>query len=140
MARNAIDYRPNRGASRRVERSLRERILHGRIERRANARRRYHQRVMGVRRGIAEVMMARDLSREGLRIEPNRRMQLGDAYALAIFGAKSAAPVLASARVAREDDFSGTFLRFADLTPDATRRIEELIDTLVPLNVDGPDA
>ncbi len=96
MARHAIDFRPaTEGTSQRGDRSLRERVLPRARDRRRSARRRFQQRVMGVHGGIAHVLLARDLSRGGLRIEWNERLAVGDALKIAVFGALDAAPLLA---------------------------------------------
>jgi hypothetical protein len=137
MARHAIDFRPSTdGSSGRGETGLRQRAMLPTRNRRRALRRRFQQRVMGVTGGIAHVLLARDLSREGLRVQPHDRLAEGDALQIAVFGAFETAPLLAPARIERCDEIDGLFVRFGEL-PDATgARLDELIDTLAPIDLD----
>jgi hypothetical protein len=136
MARHAIDFRPRRGRSGRVERSLRDRAVPAGVERRTQIRRRFHQRVMGVCQGVAHVLMAHDLSPTGLGVQPTDRLVPGDALTLAVFGAIDAAPLIARAVVDRGDGLDRTFLRFVDLPPETARRVAALLETLAPVDLD----
>ena len=136
MARHAIDFRPmTEGSSARGERGLRERTLPPTRNRRRALRRRFHQRVMGVLGGIAHVLLARDLSRGGMRIEGNERLAVGDALKIAVFGALDTAPLLAPAVVERDDEADGWFLRFSALDSEVEDRLDALIDSLAPLDI-----
>lgn len=136
MARHAIDFRPaTEGLSARGERGLRERALPPTRDRRRALRRRFQQRVMGVRDGIAHVLLARDLASGGMRIEPNERFAIGDALKVAVFGALDTAPLLAPVRVERDDEADGWFLRFAALDSEVEERLAALIDSLAPLDI-----
>jgi hypothetical protein len=137
MARHAIDFRPvTEGSSARGDRGLRERAQLPIGNRRRALRRRFQQRVMGVHAGVAHVLLARDLSRTGMRIDRNERLALGDDLKLAVFGAFDTAPLLASTVVDRDDDVDGWFLRFAALDAEVEDRLEALIDSLAPLELD----
>jgi hypothetical protein len=139
MARHAIDFRPlTEGASVRGARGLRQRVLPPGGDRRRTTRRRFHQRVMGVCDGVAHVLLARDLSRDGLRIEADERLAPGDPLKLAVFGVLDAAPLLASAVVERFDDFDGWFLRFGTLGDETAKRLDTLLESLAPLDLDLP--
>ena len=136
MARHAIDFRPaTEGSSARGDRGLRERALPPARDRRRTLRRRFQQRVMGVLGGIAHVLLARDLSRGGMRIEWNERLAIGDALKIAVFGALDTAPLLAPAVVERDDEADGWFLRFTALEADIEDRLDALIDSLAPLDI-----
>jgi hypothetical protein len=136
MARHAIDFRPTtEGSSARGDRGLRERTLPPTRDRRRTLRRRFQQRVMGVLGGIAHVLLARDLSRGGMRIEWNERLAVGDALKIAVFGALDTAPLLAPAVVERDDEADGWYLRFAALDPEVEDRLDALIDSLAPLDI-----
>jgi PilZ domain-containing protein len=137
MARHAIDFRPaTEGSSHRGDRGLRERALPPSLNRRRALRRRFQQRVMGVHDGLAHVLLARDLSRGGMRIEWNERLSVGDSLKIAVFGALDTAPLLAPAVVERNDDADGWFLRFDALDPAVEDRLGTLIDSLAPLDLD----
>jgi hypothetical protein len=137
MARHAIDFRPaTEGSSARGDRGLRERTAPPSRNRRRALRRRFPQRVMGVRGGIAHVLLARDLSREGMRVEENERLSVGDSLKIAVFGACDTAPLLAPAVVERDDDADGWFLRFATRDAEVEDRLAALIDSLAPTDLD----
>jgi hypothetical protein len=136
MARHAIDFRPpTEGSSRRGDRGLRDRALPTRDRRRA-LRRRFQQRVMGVQDGLALVLLARDLSREGLRVEDHGELVLDHELRVAVFGAFDTAPLLAPATVERDDGADGWFLRFGALDAEVEDRLDALIDSLAPLDLD----
>ncbi len=136
MARHAIDFRPaTEGSSARGERGLRERAQAPTRDRRRTLRRRFQQRVIGVQGGVAYVLLARDLSRDGLRIDRNERLALGDSLKIAVLGAFDTAPLLAPAVVERDDDADGWFLRFAALDAEVEDRLDALIDSLAPLDI-----
>jgi hypothetical protein len=136
MARHAIDFRPaTDGSSARRDRGLRERAVPLTRDQRRTLRRRFQQRVMGVLGGIAHVLLARDLSRGGMRIEWNERLAIGDALKIAVFGALDAAPLVAPAVVERDDEADGWFLSFDALDPEVEERLDALIDSLAPLDI-----
>jgi hypothetical protein len=137
MARHAIDFRPHtEGSSRRGDRGLRERVLTPTRDRRRAQRRRFQQRVMGVHSGIAHVLLARDLSSGGMRIEWNERLAVGDALKVAVFSAFDSAPLLAPTVVERDDDADGWYLRFGALDEAVEDRLDGLIDSLALLDLD----
>src|SRR4030095_5017078 len=137
MARHAIDFRPHtEGSSGRGDRGLRERALAPTRDRRRAQRRRFQQRVMGVHNGIAHVLLARDLSSGGMRIEWNERLAVGDALKVAVFAACVSAPLVAPAIVERDDDADGWYLRFGALDEAVEDRLDALIDSLAPLDLD----
>jgi hypothetical protein len=137
MARHAIDFRPlTEGSSSRGDRGLRERALPPTRDRRRTLRRRFQQRVMGVQSGIAHVLLARDLSRSGMRVEENEDLKLGTSLKIAVFGAFDTAPLLAPATVERDDDVDGWFLRFTALDAEVEDHLDALIDSLAPLDLD----
>jgi hypothetical protein len=137
MARHAIDFRPSvEGSSGRGDRGLRERALPPGRDRRRSLRRRFQQRVMGVKDGVAHVLLARDLSSGGLRVEWNEQLAPGDQIKVAVFGAFDTAPLLALAVVERDDDADGCYLRFGALDEEIEDRLDALIDSLAPLDLD----
>ena len=89
MARHAIDFRPpsEGGRSERSGRRLGD-CRRASDPSSGSARRRFQRRVMGVCDGVAHILMARDLSRAGLGIEPNERLAPGDRLKLAIYGGR----------------------------------------------------
>ena len=71
-----------------------------------------------------------------MRIEWNERLAVGDALKVAVFGAFDTAPLLAPAVVERDDDADGWYLRFGALDEAVGDRLDALIDSLAPLDLD----
>ncbi len=139
MARHAIDFRPStEGISGRGDRGLRRRATFAGGDRRRTVRRRFQRRVMGVCEGIAHVLMSRDLSVEGLRIEPADGLAPGDDLVLAVFGEVGTVPLITEAVLDRCDESDGLFVRFAALAPEDAKRLDALIELLPPLDLDSP--
>jgi hypothetical protein len=76
------------------------------------------------------VLLGRDISPDGMRVEPQPGLAPGEALQLAICAGAGEPPIAVRARVVRNDGPSGVALRFEDLSPGAARRIEELVARL----------
>ena len=79
---------------------------------------------------LAAVLIGRDLSPAGMRVENDADLELDDELDLLLHGGADAAPIAVKATVERIDA-GGCFLRFGDLGPADAARIEELVDVLV---------
>jgi hypothetical protein len=75
------------------------------------------------------VLVGRDLSAGGLRVEPHPELRLDEILSLALFDAHGA-PLELSARVARDDGERGWVLEFEELGREASTRLAELIESL----------
>ncbi len=138
MGRHAIDFRPpSEGRSERSGRRLRDRRRVAPEARDPGARRRFQRSVMAVCDGVAHILMARDLSRDGVGIEPCARLGAGDRLKLAIYGGREGAPLLAAARVERCDAHEGGFLRFDLLDPAVAARLGRVLERLAPVDLDA---
>ncbi len=101
----------------------------------------YEREVYAFRQGANRVLLGRDLSEEGMRIERNEQLRTGDRLTVAIHGADREEPLVVAARVARDDGSCGMALLF-DVEPSTRERLRRLIDTLPRLQrlgSDGPD-
>ena len=76
------------------------------------------------------VLLGRDLSPGGIRVEPNAVLAVGDDIQLAIHGSSREEPFLVDARVVRDDGERGMALQFESLDPEARVRLESLIESL----------
>ena len=79
---------------------------------------------------LAAVLIGRDLSPAGMRLERDSALALGDELDLLLHGGARQASIAVKAAVARIDA-GGCFLRFADVGAAEAARIEELVDALV---------
>ena len=78
----------------------------------------------------SRVLIGRDLSAGGMRIEPAHDIQLGQGFRLAIYGPAEQRPFLLDARVARDDGEAGFVLKFVDVPEETQRGLEKLVACL----------
>lgn len=76
------------------------------------------------------VLVGRDLSAGGMRVDPNPALSMGDRIRLAIFRDDAAEPVEVWGTVARDDGHHGIAVHFDPLEADATHQIERLVASL----------
>ena len=79
---------------------------------------------------LAAVLIGRDLSPAGMRVERDAGLALGDALDLLLHGGVQETPIAVKATVERIDE-GGCFLRFGNVGAAEAARIEELVDALV---------
>lgn len=96
-------------------------------ERRRSPRTRYRSRVVTLGERAAHVVIGRDLSARGLRIEPHGALELGQSIALALHGSSLPVPVVVRAHVARDDGEAGLLLRFETLTAKQESAVSRLM-------------
>jgi hypothetical protein len=98
----------------------------------SDAERRKHERVVfkteviGLSEEAATVLVGRDLSIGGMRVEGNPQLDVGMRLRLAVFGAPREEPILVRAEVTRADDGAHA-LRFVDVGAEAASRLEKLV-------------
>jgi len=102
-------------------------------ERRREPRRPFRKRVVALRAEADRVLMGRDLSAGGMRIEPHPTLALGDRLRLAIYAEPGTEPWLVGASVVRNDPDGGLGLRFDVLPPEVARRLEIFVASLPPV-------
>lgn len=96
--------------------------------------RRKHERVL-YERAVAtpgeaqSVLMGRNLSMGGMRIEPHAGLALGDQLELALYGDANESPIRIQAEVVHDEE-SGLGLRFLEVAPGVAERLEKLITHL----------
>jgi hypothetical protein len=86
----------------------------------------------------AHVLMGRDLSRGGMRVDPNPLLAVGMNLRLAVHAETREAPMILSAMVVRDDGEQGVLLRFRDLSAELARYLDYVIHAL-PLVIDDDD-
>jgi hypothetical protein len=99
-------------------------------ERRQYVRGTYSERVLAFGERYNHVLMGRDLSSGGMRIEAIPDLAPGDRFRLAIYGPDRVEPTMVETEVARDDGESGMALRFLDVTADTAARLEKLVACL----------
>lgn len=85
-------------------------------ERRTDARRAYGHRVIALAEDATRVLLGRDISLGGMRVDPNPELGPGDRLRLAIHVRARSEPLVVSARVIRDDGEQGLVLEFQSLS------------------------
>ena len=75
--------------------------------------------------GVARVVIGRDPTSEGMRIERDPALELGDAFELALYGGGSAQPIALRGRVEADDGDEGWRVAFEDVSSEAKATLEE---------------
>jgi hypothetical protein len=100
-------------------------------------RRAVPDREIGVLEGpddrVEHVLVGRDLSVGGLRVDAHPALAVGRRLRLAIYDAASLAPLVVDAWVVRDDGAAGVVMRFAGVTGDTLRRLRQLVAQLPSL-------
>jgi hypothetical protein len=73
------------------------------------------------------VLLGRDLSLEGIRVDGHPSLQVGATVRLALYGGPPRRPLIVAATVAREDDGASIALRFGHLGPQELDALERII-------------
>jgi len=76
------------------------------------------------------VLIGRDLSQGGLRVDPHPALKIGATLGLVLGGATDAEPVRVDARVIRDDGKNGVALHFDWIEPGSEKRLRFLIEQL----------
>jgi len=107
-------------------------------ERRKSRRRAFVDPVLALDAAAARVLLGRDLSAGGMRIEPEPELRVGDELRLALHLGVRSDPLVVAARVDRDDGAQGFVLVFHDLDPAARGELDRML-SLLPL-VELPDS
>lgn len=99
-------------------------------ERRSGHRGTYPRRVPAFSDRATRVLVARDLSTGGLRVERDSGLALGDRLHLAIYGSADEEPFMVWATAARDDGEAGLLLRFDAVDPAIAARLEQVVANL----------
>ncbi|MFQ5514965.1 MAG: PilZ domain-containing protein [Myxococcota bacterium] len=85
------------------------------------------------------VLLARDLSFGGLRVDPHPSLIVGDRLQIALHVSSDSDPLVVWARVSRDDGERGLVLRFHELGEADARRLEAMRRNLPTLEAAGED-
>lgn len=96
-------------------------------DRRQAERHEIERRVAGLDEEATRILMGRDLSLSGMRVDPNPRLRLGDCLDLAIHLEGRQKPLVLGARVHRIDAERGVVLRFLGVPSETARELTDLM-------------
>ena len=140
-----VDVRvsPGNGAAQEIEvadEPAHEDAEPGTEERRRGTRSAYKRRIPAFGDRAMRVLVARDLSTGGMRVERTQTLRLGQRFRIALHVGPGETPLVVHAEVARDDGLGGFMLRFRDLTAAAERYLVKMIDTLPVLETRNSSA
>jgi hypothetical protein len=104
-------------------------------ERRAESRHAYSKHVVALGVEAARVLLGRDISLGGMRVDPSPEVSVGDELRIALHVRAREKPVVVRARVSRDDGEDGLVLQFRELSPSAERYLRRMVDFLPILAV-----
>jgi hypothetical protein len=100
-------------------------------DRRSSARRSYAgRRVVALGEQAARVLIGRDLSIGGMRVDHVGELVVGQRFQIAIHAGAGQTPLVVPAEVTRDDGERGLVLRFVDLDAAASRYLGKVVDSL----------
>jgi len=107
-------------------------------DRRSSPRPGYVTRVVTLGEEAAQVVMARDLSTGGIRVEPHGGLERGQRLALALHGIGLEVPIVVRGAVFRDDGDAGLMIRFDPLSAVQRDALEKLMAGLAGIEALGP--
>jgi len=99
-------------------------------DRRRRTRGAYSQTIPAFGERALRVLVGRDLTVDGMLVESQPELWIGDRLQLAIYGAAGEAPMLIWGQVDRSDGDRGVLIRFERLDRGTQARLERLVATL----------
>ena len=104
--------------------------------RRAGPRRTLHRHFVAMTEEATRVLIGRDISLGGMRIDPHPTLSIGDELSIAVHLRALEAPMVIQARVERDDGDRGMLLQFHGLPEATAERLGRTVDSLPILAVD----
>ncbi len=101
-----------------------------RRDKRRSERAHFEKKITAMEGEHAYMLLCRDLSAGGVRIEPVEGLKVGDRLDLAIQASPREEPFLVESSVVRDDGELGLALRFDWIAPESQQRLQALIATL----------
>lgn len=99
-------------------------------EKRKNRRAGYQQRIEAESSTDRAILIGRDLSAAGMRVERFSNFEIGAHLSLALYGLTESAPLHVDAEIIRDDGERGIALRFCNLPREAQSQLEKFITCL----------
>jgi hypothetical protein len=105
------------------------------VERRAAPRVQYEKHIVTVDEEATRVLLCRDISIGGMRVNPNDTLVPGDELLVAVHIRSRAEPLIVNTRVTRDDGDEGLILEFYDLSKESAEYLEKMVNLLPILGV-----
>jgi hypothetical protein len=107
-------------------------------ERRDSPRRAYVQHVIALGTEAGKVLIGRDISLGGMRVDPHPELLLGDQLKVGLHLRAREKPLVVNARVVRNDGERGLVLQFNDLEEESESYLRSMVNFLPILAVPPP--
>ena len=109
-------------------------------ERRTAPRKEFEKHVVTVDDEATRVLLCRDISIGGMRVEPNDSLVPGDDLLVAVHIGARSEPMVVNARVTRDDGEKGLVLSFYDISRECENYLNKMVGRLPDLaNSDNAD-
>ena len=108
-------------------------------ERRDDARYAFEQRVIAISEQATRVLVGRDISRRGMRVDATAGLSVGSKLKIAIHISGHETPLVLDVHVTRDDGADGAMLHFGALSKIAAEHLDDVIDELGALSAGGDD-
>ena len=99
-------------------------------ERRTDSRHEYRRRVIALSQEATRVLVGRDISRNGMRVESTPSLTLGSELQIALHVPGHETPLVVDVRVHRDDGERGLVLHFVDLPETGASYLEQMLGAL----------
>lgn len=104
-------------------------------ERRTEPRGEYEKHVVAVDDEATRVLLCRDISVGGMRVQPNETLVPGDEVMVAVHVRSRSEPLVVNARVTRDDGDDGLVLEFFDLSEKVETYLRKMVNMLPIMGV-----
>jgi hypothetical protein len=109
-------------------------------ERRGDSRHAFERRVIATDEQATHVLVGRDISLGGMRVNPTPTLAVGDTLQIAVHVPGQETPLVLNVRVARDDGSDGLLLHFDDLSITASGYLKEVLANLPGLAAGDGDS
>jgi len=99
-------------------------------DRRGDSRHSYERRVVALGQEATRVLLGRDLSMGGMRVDPHPNLCVGDSFRIALHAATRSEPLVLHTTVQRDGGESGLVMTFDDLDESVVADLAELLKQL----------
>jgi hypothetical protein len=99
-------------------------------DRRIQGRHAISRRIIALGDEAARVLIGRDISVGGMRIDQTPGLAMGDRLKVAVHVRPDGQPLVVSAEIVRDDGSEGMALQFDDLSPEAHAHLKEMVSAL----------
>ncbi len=99
-------------------------------ERRRDPRHAFRRRVIALGQQATRVLVGRDISPQGMRVDPSTALSLGQSLQIAIHVPGQETPLVVGVRVERDDGERGLLMLFQDLSQTAREYLDEMLGGL----------